>query len=212
MPGFVSKFPPVALSKGRLEALSDGIFAIVMTLLVLELRVPDLPRHTPQHELLVKLRELGPYFFSFVITFVLAGAFWLLHHITFHYVRHTTRVLVWLNIAFLMFVSLLPFSTGMLGHFSFQPISTVFYFGNQFMLAMLLRIQWAYAQRTKLVDPGTDPEMQQRISTRVNMMMIGHLGAVIMAFFNPMLSVDVFMAAMLLPAIVAKFRSRRANT
>ena len=63
------------LSKHRLEGLTDGVFAIVMTLLVLELKVPDLPKPVDQAEILHKLGEIGPVFFSFVITFVLAGVF-----------------------------------------------------------------------------------------------------------------------------------------
>ena len=72
-----------AWNKARIEALSDGIFAIVMTLLVLELKVPDLPRKVATAELWHAVREHGPIFFSFFLTFMLASQYWFWHHLTF---------------------------------------------------------------------------------------------------------------------------------
>ena len=70
-----SKPAPLTLSKGRIEALSDGVFAIAMTLLVLELKIPDLPKDASQAELLSKLRDMLPHFYSYALTFILAGVF-----------------------------------------------------------------------------------------------------------------------------------------
>ncbi|PYP84143.1 MAG: DUF1211 domain-containing protein [Candidatus Angelobacter sp. Gp1-AA117] len=204
------KFPPIALSKGRLEALSDGIFAIVMTLLVLDLKVPDLPRHVAQDELLAHIRELGPYFFSFAFTFILAAVFWFFHHLIFHYVRHVTRPLVWLNVGFLMFVSLLPFSTGMLGRFSFQKVSALFYFGNQFMLAAFMMGQWIYAKRARLINEA-DPEMQQRIVARLATMLVGHAAAITTAFFDPKFSFNTFVIAVVAGNAISR-KLRKAQT
>src|ERR1051326_4783050 len=169
------RFPPIALSKGRVEALTDGIFAIAMTLLVLDLKFPEsLPRHIAQPELLEHIKELIPRFISFVFTFFLAGVFWFFHHLVFHFVRHVTRILIWLNVAFLIFVSLLPFSTAMIGQFSIQTVPPLFYFGNQFILAAIIKIQWTYAKKAGLINQESDPEMQQRISTRLMIMVLGH--------------------------------------
>src|SRR5260370_40534450 len=104
------KLPHILLTKGRVEALTDGIFAIVMTLLVLELKVPDLPHTAGRDENLAKMKELRPFFFSFAITVVLSGTFLFFHHVLFHFIRQVTRPLGWLNIVFLMFLSLLPVS------------------------------------------------------------------------------------------------------
>src|SRR5436190_5165844 len=141
-----TKVAPPALSKGRIEALSDGVFAIAMTLLVLELKIPDLPKDTSQTELLSQLRELGPHFYSYALTFILSGVFWVFHHFTFHFIRHTTRVLLWLNTVFLMFVSLLLFSTHLMGDLMRHSVALMFYFGNQTVLALLLKALWIYAQ------------------------------------------------------------------
>ena len=131
-----SAISKVTLNKARLEALSDGLFAIVMTLLVLELKLPELPRNTPDEELLHRMRELGPALFAFVITFIVSSAFWLMHHLTFHFIRHTTRVLCWINLIFLMFVSLLPFSTGMVGRFPSRKVALCAYLGNQCLVGI----------------------------------------------------------------------------
>lgn len=95
-----SRASPV--SKSRIEALSDGVFAIAMTLLVFELKVPELPRHVGSRELWHAVLEHGTIFFSFAVTFVLAGQFWLLHHVAFHYTRRTDQRIALLAIFFLM--------------------------------------------------------------------------------------------------------------
>ncbi|HEV7521471.1 MAG TPA: TMEM175 family protein, partial [Candidatus Angelobacter sp.] len=71
----------ILLSKGRMEALTDGIFAIAMTLLVLELKIPDLPKHASATELLHKIGEEGPSLFSFMISFLYCGLLWVMHHL-----------------------------------------------------------------------------------------------------------------------------------
>src|SRR6266851_2656861 len=90
-----SKLPHILLTKGRVEALTDGIFAIVMTLLVLELKVPDLPHTAGRDEILAKMKDLRPFFFSFAITFVLSGSFWFFHHVLFHFISSARSPVRW---------------------------------------------------------------------------------------------------------------------
>lgn len=138
--------------KTRVEALSDGVFAIVMTLLVLDIRTPDLPRPVASSALLHALAALGPTLASFAITFGLAGSFWFMHHVSFHNVRYVTRTLCTVNLLFLMFVSLLPFSTAMLGRFGLaHPVALAVYFANQLALGLVLNAHWIYARRRGLL-------------------------------------------------------------
>jgi uncharacterized membrane protein len=74
---------PLALEKSRIEALSDGIFSITMTLLVLKLEVPEVMHHSSNEGMLKQLLALGPDFATYVLTFLIAGGFWFLHHLTF---------------------------------------------------------------------------------------------------------------------------------
>jgi len=203
------KLPHILLTKGRVEALTDGIFAIVMTLLVLELKVPDLPHTAGRDEILAKMKELRPFFFSFAITFVLSGSFWFFHHVLFHFIRQVTRPLVWLNIAFLMFVSLLPFSTNFMGHFIRQPIAVMFYFGNQFVLALLLKAQWIYAERQGLMNPEANSVWKKHFAARTNALILGYGAGWAIAFHDPEFSFQVMGIIMAGVLVLMRIRQRR---
>jgi uncharacterized membrane protein len=154
--------PETQFSKERIEMLCDGVFAIAMTLLVLDLKVPELPKHTAGIEIWHALREHGLSFFAFALTFALAGQFWLVHHILFHYLKHATRVIAALNLVFLMFVSLLPFTTSMFATFGSQQAGMLPYIANQFILASLIGVQWLVARSQGLLTGApADPKRQR---------------------------------------------------
>ena len=156
----------VLLSKGRVEALTDGIFAIAMTLLVLELKVPELPKSVPSHELLRRLGEEGPVFLSFFFSFVYCGLLWLFHHLAMHFFRHMQVALVWLNLLFLMSIAVLPFSCALLGHFIHNRAALEIYFGNLFLAALLLLLQWLFARKRKLINED-DPQAARAMGSRL---------------------------------------------
>src|SRR5918995_6184737 len=133
------------IGKNRIEALSDGIFAIVMTLLILELHVPNLPPTAPNVEVTPALIALWPKFVSYLVAFVSLGVFWIAHHIMYHAIRRADRALLWLNIFFFMFVSLLPFSTSLLNAFSEAFIAPLFFGANLAIIGWILFFQWRYA-------------------------------------------------------------------
>ena len=139
------------IGKNRIEALSDGIFAIVMTLLILEIHVPNLPSNAPNVDVVPALVALWPKFASYIVTFVSLGFFWVGHHIMYHAIRRADRTLLWLNIFFFMFVSLLPFSTSILNAFAEAFIAPLFFGTNLAMIGWILFFQWQYA--------GSQPEM-----------------------------------------------------
>ena len=201
----------LALSKHRVEALADGVFAIVMTLLVLELKVPELPKNTPQPELLHGIRALLPIFFSYFITFMLAGSFWLLHHLSFHFIRHTTRGLCWINILFLLFVSLLPFSTGMLGHFIQQRVAQYFYFGNQLAIGIMLLLHWAFAKHNNLFVDDMIPAQAHALSFRLTMLPAATGVALVTSIFKAELSFYACLFTLLLFRLIGRSRARRAS-
>ncbi len=106
--------PPAGLPVNRIEALSDGVFAIAMTLLVLELHVPDVSS-AETGPLAAALLAMWPKFVSFGLGFVLLGSLWVGQHYQFHYVRRTDRPLLWLHLALLLVCSLVPFAVALLG-------------------------------------------------------------------------------------------------
>jgi uncharacterized membrane protein len=142
----------ILLSKGRMEALTDGIFAIAMTLLVLELKIPDLPKSAATGELLHRIGEETPAFFSFLVSFLYCGLLWLMHHLAMHFIRHLQLALVWLNLLFLMSVAVMPFSCALLGHFLRNRAAEEIYFGNTLVAAGLLALQWLVAKQRNLIN------------------------------------------------------------
>lgn len=158
-------------NKHRLEALSDGIFAIVMTLLVLDLKVPDGP--LPPHFATM----LAQQWVSFVITFTIAAIFWTLQHRVFgliHDVHQKTLVPTFL---FLGFVSVLPFSTSLLGHLR-EGTSFMVYYANQFLIAVALTIKMEMATRLGEVKPTMESQaLRIRLYAMCLVMGVGALGA-----------------------------------
>jgi uncharacterized membrane protein len=109
------------MGKGRIEAFSDGVIAIIITIMVLELRVPG---HSPH---LDDLRALWPTFLSYVLSFLYVGIYWNNHHHLFHAVRRVSGGIMWANLHLLFWMSLIPFVTGWMGENPFAPVPTALY-------------------------------------------------------------------------------------
>ena len=200
---------PLTLSKSRIEALSDGVFSIAMTLLVLKLEVPAVDHHASNADMLRQLLDEAPAFLSFAGTFLVSAAFWLLHHLTFHFVRYVSRTLCWINLIFLMFVSLLPFSAGMMGHLFIHPVSQYFYFGNLLALALLLNLHWHYARLRGMaaIDPA---DLHARgLTYRIAAFAVGFAAALAVSMWQPRLSPLAFLLTVAAGAIAERaFRTR----
>ena len=117
------------MGKGRLEAFSDGVIAIIITIMVLELKVPH-------GESLHALVPLVPVFLSYVLSFVYVGIYWNNHHHMLHTVRHATGPMLWANLHFLFWLSLFPFVTAWMGENRFAAAPTAIYGVVLFMAAI----------------------------------------------------------------------------
>jgi uncharacterized membrane protein len=140
-------------SKNRIEALSDGIFAIAMTLLVLDLKVPT---DTAPGQLGAGLMHELPELITFVITFALAALFWSMQHRVLELLDHVGQANLTLTFLFLGFVSILPFSTSLWGHHLKDPVAFRIYYMNQFALAALLTAKVEGARRKGHLRRGID--------------------------------------------------------
>ena len=120
---FLKRFGQGELRLNRTEAFSDGVFAIVVTLLVLELKVPILHDRASVRELDHRLVDLVPKFLSWLISFVIVCKFWLNHHHLLTFARHATYGMVWLNSIFLMGQAFIPFPTALMGEFPTNPLA-----------------------------------------------------------------------------------------
>jgi uncharacterized membrane protein len=126
-----------SFSKHRLEGLTDGIFAVAMTLLVIELKVPESSHINSQDDLINAVGHLLPKFIAWFISFFVLAQFWYGNHRLFHFVRHVNGKFAFLTLAYLGFISLVPFSSALVG--DYQPIffSQVFYSINLGCLALM---------------------------------------------------------------------------
>jgi len=136
---FLKRFGQGELRLNRTEAFSDGVFAIVVTLLVLELKVPILHDRASVSELDHRLVDLVPKFLSWLISFVIVCKFWLNHHHLLTFARHATYGMVWLNSIFLMGQAFIPFPTALMGEFPANPLA-VSLFGTVMAVNTLLFI------------------------------------------------------------------------
>jgi uncharacterized membrane protein len=132
------------LAKNRIEALADGIFAVAMTLLVLDIKSPENRNFETASDLVNYLAALEHSFAMYVISFFVLAIFWIAHHLLFHFVRHVNRQLLWLNIAFLLLVTFVPFSTDLLGDHGHLMLPVLVYGANLIALGSLLTIQLRY--------------------------------------------------------------------
>lgn len=130
----------------RLEAISDGVFAIVLTLLVLQFEVPEIPAGRVQAELPSRLLALQPLLFSYLLSFFGVGLYWVVHQNLFQNVERHDRVLLYLNLVFLLAVSFLPFPTELLGTYGTR-LTWGLYAGNFALVGLLMTTTWWYATR-----------------------------------------------------------------
>src|SRR5256714_190267 len=180
----------VGLATNRLEALVDGVFAVVMTLLVLDIKVPH-PANPA--DLLQDLSKLRSTLLSYALSFVIAGIYWVGHHNQFAYIRRTDRPLLWINILFLMCVAFIPFSAALLAAYPGQRIAVIIYGANLIVVGLVLYLHWWYATRNyHLVDANLDPHVVRLATTRILMAPVIYLLAIGLSFVNTAVSIGIY--------------------
>ena len=134
---------PQGMSTGRLEAFSDGVFSIVITLLVLELRLP--PGDAPLHD---KLLAIWPKIVTFASTFIFIGIYWVGHHGVFHLIRRVDKTLLWINLALLLSITFVPFPAAVLGEHPLDPVAIRFYCGSAMVVGAGFTSLYLYTFRS----------------------------------------------------------------
>ena len=148
----------------RIIFFSDAVFAIVVTLLVLDIRVPEIPPSLVAQQLPAAIAALWPNIFSFVVSFILIGLyFWQMHHSTFRTIVKYDDRLLFINVLLLMGVAFLPFSVSLVSEYGTQRIAAAIYLGNMAVVGLLLAGLFWYALRRKLVDPALDARAPRRM-------------------------------------------------
>lgn len=182
--------PGVGLGTSRIESFSDGVFAVAITLLVLNLQVPQ-GKQTPlpENQLLGDLLLDGPKFAIYVLSFVIVGIYWVGHHNTFHYIKHSDRILLWINNLLLLFIVFIPFPTALLGQYWHYRTSVIIYAGTLIATGLVLQLLWSYATHNcRLVEKDIDMNLVRRATRRNLTAPLIYLGAIVASFLSVYIS------------------------
>ena len=144
------------MGKGRLEAFSDGVLAIIITIMVLELKVPH-------GDSLQSLIELTPIFLSYILSFIYVGIYWNNHHHMLHTVQKITGGILWANLHLLFWLSLVPFITGWMGENHFAAFPTALYG----VVMLMAAIAYYILQKTIMASQGEDSVLKQALGTDI---------------------------------------------
>jgi uncharacterized membrane protein len=177
------------MNKTRLEAFSDGVLAIIITIMVLELKVP----HSSE---LSELTKLGPVFLSYALSFVYVGIYWNNHHHMLHATKRITGGVLWANLHLLFWLSLIPFVTGWMGENHFTPAPTAMYG----VILLMSAIAYWILQTTilRVQDPGS------ALATAIGRDFKGKLSPVLyaiaipFAFWKPLISGIIYVLVALM--------------
>lgn len=200
------------LPVNRVEGLTDALFAIVMTLLVLSIQVPNVADNLVDSELTGKVFELWPQFFSYFLTFAILGFHWVAHHHIYSYFRFATRTLIWLNFGYLMFIALLPFTTDLIGDYPRKQIAVLLYGGNLLLISLFLELQWWYGSRhARLIDPDTSPHTIRSVTVRTFISPAGFILALAASFISTELSIVVFLLIIVLHVVAHYYAMRQTR-
>lgn len=151
----------------RLAALSDGVFAIAMTLLVLDLRVPASEAIHDEKDLWRALIALSPRLLMFGMSVLTLGIFWVGQQTQLNHLRRSDRSLSWIHIAFLGVVSLVPFSTGLLAEYTRYRVALLAYWVNIVLLGATLYWSWVCALGSGLVKADLSPDISKAMKRRI---------------------------------------------
>ncbi len=181
----------IGLSTNRIEAFSDGVFAIAITLLILEVRVPVVEGGGSLWHALI---DLWPKLLAYAVSFGVIGVFWIGHHIMFHYIKQTDRVLLWLNTLLLMFVSAIPFFAALIGEYRNDPVAVATYGAFLCVTGTIFYFVWAYASSNhRLIRASMPKELVHLGHQAVLIAPIAYAIAAALAFVNPLISKIIYL-------------------
>lgn len=170
---------------GRLEAFSDGVLAIVITLLVLEIKAPHLAAPSDGGEALAALAALGPKFLGYLLSFFFVAVFWVNHHRFFRLVERVDTRLLWLNTLLLLALSFIPFPTAMIGEYPTNPVSLALFAVVLMLAGVAFNLMWRQAQARQLYHAGVAPAVVASAAARGLIGPVAYSLAALVAFIFP---------------------------
>jgi len=182
------------VSTQRIEAFSDGVFAIAITLLILEIKIPHFPGEISGEQLKAALLGLWPAYLTYVLSFIVVGIYWANHHYIFKLYKRTDHTFNLLNVFFLMCISFLPLPTAVIGeygeHIATQRIAVIFYNLGLLLPAVGWASMWLYASRGyRLIDRRLAPDFVGFLAKQYKLSVLLYAGALTISFWSPLMGV-----------------------
>jgi uncharacterized membrane protein len=202
------KLPTSSLGFERLANLSDGVIAIIITLMVLELKVPHIETES-EEELVNALLQYAPVLISLIISFFVVGMLWVEHHRLFRYVKKYDLGLIWRNLVFLGFISFIPFPTAVFGEHTWSRAAFMFY-ALTIGLCGAAKIElMTHAWKARLMDSRITPYVFHRMKLRSYALpMTASLAAIVANFAGPGWGAMTFIALPWMANLLARYKGR----
>jgi uncharacterized membrane protein len=191
----------------RLAALSDGVFAVAMTLLVLDLRAPAVEAVHSEHDLWRALLTLSPRLLMYMMSFMTLGIFWVGQQTQLNHLQRSDRSLTWIHLAFLFVVTVTPFSTALLAEYTAYRLALLVYWLNILLLGTTLYWSWACAIGTGLVKQDMPVHLSDAIKRRIVIAQSLYAFGALLCVVNPFLSIAVIVLVQLNYVIAPRFTS-----
>lgn len=198
-------------STARIEAFSDGVFAIVVTLLVIELGVPHMPENYTTSDLLKEIFHMSPKFISFILSFTVTVIFWSNHHQLFHSLEKADRKLLWFNNLLLLWVSFIPFPTAFIGEYSLNIVPVIFYGTVLFLAAVSFNLIVSYAARKGYYYSYISKEVLKKAIKRGKIGPVIYFVSIVSAFVSVYISLAIFILVPILYFVPQKIVNEADN-
>ena len=198
-------------SAERLAALSDGVFAVAMTLLVLDLRAPAAEVIHSERDLWHALLPLAPRLLMYMMSFMTLGIFWVGQQTQLNHLQRSSRSLTWIHLAFLFVVTVTPFSTALLAEHIQYRLALLLYWLNIFLLGATLYWSWVCALGSHLVKSDMQPHVSNAIKRRIVIAQSLYAFGALLCVINPYWSIGFIVLVQLNYVIAPRFGKRAAG-
>ncbi len=184
------------MSLGRVEAFTDGVFAVAVTLLILNIQVPHVPEGAEPEVLIDLLLKQWPAYLGYLLTFITLGSVWIANHRLLRFLQAVDETFQIINLLFLMFVTLTPFTTALLAEYLQQPnkirIATTIYGVTWGIMGLLTSGMWHYAKRANFLKPNLDPIRIRQVTVQFGIGSVFGFFAMLLALISPAIGIALY--------------------
>jgi len=195
------------LGKNRIEALTDGIYAIALTIGVLSIDTAELPATTSSGDLAASLSVVIPQVIYYAIAFFVLISFWMAHHRMMNYINRVDNVFIWINVFVLFFVALVPFTTDLVGYYNNYSLAIALYAANLLIIGLLLTTSWHYISSKKefLSEDATSDIIYKFKLRGISCPLVAFIVIIFALFVSPVHATFLFLLIPVVEIIINKF-------